>query len=150
MFPFSSILSGRSTALDLIIMSVITESTSPGNSRSGIVFKTNGQMAEHRNGIETSLVGDQWIHSDFQGLVDGSAYECRFESLVGDVGRLVAPSVTADAWHALTEDRELRMRDGSTDVQYVITGTIKIRQIAAPTNIASSTFTLQTENVGTG
>lgn len=148
MFPFFSLLEGIVPTLTLTSKSAVDFSISPGTATCGFRFNTNGDAQTNSNGIGyTTPAANQWMDDVFAALpaFDATKYECGLFSVTyggsGSASDLSGPTV--DAYHALTTIRGWtfsKFFSGFGNAS--LSGTIKLREIANPSNEVTASLTL--------
>lgn len=144
MFPFPQFLTQNITAtLGLTNKSVNDFVFSPDTASCGFRFNVNGDAQVNDSGAGYSTPNsNQWMDDDFAALpeFDASKYECGFFSVTGSTSLL---SGTVDTYLTLTATRTWTLSDYYSGFGLdSVTGTIRVREIANPSNIATATLTL--------
>lgn len=144
MFPLLGLVTGIDNALKLANHTVSDIRASPATCSAHYRFNSNGNSERKVGGGPYTIVGaDQWIKDEFADTpaFDPSLYEAGYFSVTGDTGELTGPSL--DAYHSLSTTREWILSKFISGVGfYNVTGTIKVREIADPSNEVTATLTL--------
>lgn len=149
MFPFSSLFR-LIIPLNLTNHSWSATDAWPDSAQSGVRVATDAGLDERRNDSYISIT-DEWVLDSLKPSVDASNFECAYFDVTGDTGDMLglATSTTGgtENWYAVTSNREWSVVATGTQfgptVTKSVTGTLKIREIANPTNEATATITLE-------
>lgn len=154
MFPFSSILEGVDRGLFLPSTTVESVFGGWGNfATAGFRFATDGDYDKRRFSTYTPVT-NAWVHEDTKPTVDSTQFEVMVDNVdtsqLGDGSWFDAAA--EGVWVALTFDRQWRVFISGTEFEGfkegIVTGTCHIREIAIPSNTASSNFTLTVQYEG--
>lgn len=146
MFPFSSILSGRSRLL--FMKSLVLSQLGGWNNRANVGFRidTDNNLYSRRTSVYTPQT-NSWIHEDSKGQTDAADFETRvFNIDLSSLGQGDFFGETDEGWHTLLSDHNFWVTVYGSEFQgfraAVASGEYSIREIANPSNIASGTFNL--------
>lgn len=145
MFPMLGLVTGIDNALKLTNTNVNDDRGAPATCQAHYRFNSNGNSEK-----KTSLTGyivvalDQWIKDEFAGTpaFDSSLYEAGYFGVTG-TGLPYLSGPALDEYHSLLATKEWVLQKYISGFGfYDVTGTIKVREIANPSNEVTATLNL--------
>lgn len=146
MFPFGGILRARDRTLLLTVL-LVNHYTEQSPATAEARLGSSGVYQERTGGAGgwTAHESNQWIHGESQqdpGF-DPSLYEGGYFSVTGDTDDLTGSPL--DTYLSLVVTRAWTEYRAGVGINQVV-GTIKVREIANPSNEVTAQLTLKAEN----
>jgi len=144
MFPFSSLLAGRSQLLYLPFISMTVNGGWTAAAYAGFRMDTDNTLYSRRKQVYTPIT-NSWIHEDSKGLTDASEFEVRLFNIdQSAIGQGTFNGREDELWYAITSDQHTWLFIFGTEfgpfMSSTVTGEFSIREIADPANIAHGSF----------
>ena len=136
----------RLSAIDVSISSSASEVFA------GFRFASSGRFQtftaeESLGAAEYTTIDDEWVNSALWDTIDASLYECLITDVSGTGAANLRfptnegpPPPNVDEWFGLGQTRRASL--SSTSGTLEVTGTMKVREVAGPSNIRIASFSL--------